>query len=307
MEDRKEMHKDDVNNQNNHTGARAAEDVPIGLFRPSHPKERPSVDMREVVGKKDILFICLDTLRYDVAVQEEKAGTTPVLNQYGPWEKCQAPGNFTYPSHHAMFAGFMPCRYDAKNVADRELLFFPRQIGLGNKVPEGSFGFSGSTIMEGLEKEGYDTWCVGGVAFFDKRSDLGKVFPGYFKKSYWNPSFACPVKESTKNQVDFLLKKISAADKEQRIFLYLNVDAIHYPNYFYADGVSHDNLQSHAAALRYVDRELGRLFAGWKSQRKEALVICCSDHGTCYGEDGCQFHGINHPYVNTVPYKHFFL
>ena len=141
MEDRKEMHKDDVNNQNNHTGARAAEDVPIGLFRPSHPKERPSVDMREVVGKKDILFICLDTLRYDVAVQEEKAGTTPVLNQYGPWEKCQAPGNFTYPSHHAMFAGFMPCRYDAKNVADRELLFFPRQIGLGNKVPEGAYGF----------------------------------------------------------------------------------------------------------------------------------------------------------------------
>ena len=54
MEDRKEMHKDDVNNQNNHTGARAAEDVPIGLFRPSHPKEKPSVDMREVVGKKII-------------------------------------------------------------------------------------------------------------------------------------------------------------------------------------------------------------------------------------------------------------
>ena len=307
MEDRKEMHKDDVNNQNNHTGARAAEDVPIGLFRPSHPKEKPSVDMREVVGKKDILFICLDTLRYDVAVQEEKAGTTPVLNQYGPWEKCQAPGNFTYPSHHAMFAGFMPCRYDAKNVADRELLFFPRQIGLGNKVPEGAYGFSGSTIMEGLAADGYDTWCVGGVAFFDKRSPIGKVFPGYFKKSYWNPSFACPVKESTKNQVDFLLKKISAADKEQRIFFYLKLDAIQNPNYFYADGVSHDNLQSHATALRYVDRELGRLFAGWKSQRKEALVICCSDHGTCYGEDGCQFHGINHPYVNTVPYKHFFL
>ena len=47
MEDRKEMHKDDVNNQNNHTGARVAEDVPIGLFRPSHPKEKPSVDMRD--------------------------------------------------------------------------------------------------------------------------------------------------------------------------------------------------------------------------------------------------------------------
>ncbi len=52
-----------------------------------------------------------------------------------------------------------------KSVADRELLFFPKAIGLGNKTPEGAYAFSGSTIMEGLEKEGYDTWCVGGVAF----------------------------------------------------------------------------------------------------------------------------------------------
>ncbi len=286
---------------------RSGEDVPLALFASSRPKKSPSIDMTKVVGKKDILFICLDTLRYDVAVQEEAAGTTPVLNQYGPWEKCQAPGNFTYPSHHAMFAGFLPCRYDAKTVADRELLFFPRQIGLGNKVPEGAYGFTGSTIMEGLEADGYATWCVGGVAFFDKRSPIGKVFPGYFNKSYWNPSFSCPVKDSTKNQVNFILNKVAEAEKNQPIFLYINVNAIHYPNYFYLDGASHDNLQTHAAALRYVDQELGRLFDAWKNQRGDALVICCSDHGTCYGEDGYQFHGINHPAVNTIPYKHFFL
>lgn len=290
----------------NQEKGRAAEDVPVRLFMSSKKKMPCSVEMNEVVGKKDILLICLDTLRYDVAVEEEAAGRTPVLNQYGSWEKCQAPGNFTYPSHHAMFAGFLPCRYDAKNVADRELLFFPKQIGLGNKIPEGAYGFVGSTIMEGLENDGYDTWCIGGVAFFDKRSPIGKVFPGYFQKSYWNPSFACPVKESTKNQVDFILKKLDQAD-EQKIFLYLNVDAIHYPNYFYLEGEKQDSILSHAAALRYVDHELGRLFEGWKEKRKDAFVICCSDHGTCYGEDGCQFHGINHPAVNTIPYKHFFL
>ncbi len=279
----------------------------MGLFAMSREKEAPSVDMNQIVGEKDILFICLDTLRYDAAVEEEQAGHTPVLNQYGPWQKCQAPGNFTYPSHHAMFAGFLPCRYEAKTVADRELLFFPAQIGLGKKGPKGAFCFSGSTIMEGLQKEGYDTWCVGGVAFFDKRSDLGRVFPGYFKKSYWNPSFACPVKDSTKNQVDFLLKRLEKAEKDQPIFLYLNVDAIHYPNYFYLEGVSHDNLESHKAALRYVDGEQGWLVGAWKRLRGSAFVICCSDHGTCYGEDGCQFHGINHPIVNTVPYKHFIL
>jgi hypothetical protein len=187
------------------------------------------------------------------------------------------------------------------------MLFFPKQIGMGKKAPRGAYGFSGGTIMEGLEKEGYDTWCVGGVSFFDKRSDLGKVFPGYFRKSYWNPSFGCGVKDSTKNQVDFILKKLDGADPEQNIFMYLNVDAIHYPNYFYLEGSSYDTAASHGAALRYVDGELGRLFDRWKEKRGEAFVICCSDHGTCYGEDGCQFHGINHPIVNTVPYKHFFL
>ena len=282
-----------------------AGEVPFRLFSSAKAQRTPSVDMNQVVGQMDILFICLDTLRYDAAVKEQEDGATPVLNRYGSWKKCQAPGNFTWPSHHAMFAGFLPADHEAKNLADREMLFFPRQIGMGRKTPPGAYGFSGSTIMEGLEKEGYDTWCVGGVSFFDKRSDLGKVFPGYFRKSYWNPSFGCGVKDSTKNQVDFILRKLEAADPGQRIFMYLNVDAIHYPNSFYLDGCSHDNLASHGAALRYADRELGRLFEGWKRIRKEAFVICCSDHGTCYGEDGCQFHGINHPAVNTVPYKHF--
>lgn len=282
-------------------------EVPFGLFTRTLGKKEASVDMNQVVGTHDILMICLDTLRYDAAVSEEENQSTPVLNQYGPWEKRQAPGNFTYPSHHAIFAGFLPCAYDAKSIADRETLFFPKQGGLGRIVPKGAYGFSGSTIMEGLEEAGYDTWCVGGVGFFDKRSKLGQVFPGYFKKSYWNPSFSCPVKDSTKNQVDFILKKLKQTDQSTPVFLYLNVDAIHYPNYFYSEGVAYDSLETHKAALRYADSQLGRLFEGWKEYRDKTFVICLSDHGTCYGEDGCQFHGINHECVNTVPYKHFFL
>ncbi len=56
-----------------------------------------------------------------------------------------------------------------------------------------------------------------------------------------------------------------------------------------------------------ADAQLGRLFEGWKSLRGDTFVICCSDHGTCYGEDGCWSHGISHPMVYTIPYKHFFL
>ena len=54
-------------------------DVPIQLFAASRKAVKPSIDMNQVVGKQDILLICLDTLRYDVAVEQEAAGKTPVL------------------------------------------------------------------------------------------------------------------------------------------------------------------------------------------------------------------------------------
>ena len=59
------------------------QEVPMRLFALSKSAGKPSVDMNQVVGKCDILMICLDTLRYDVAHQEESAGNTPVLNRYG--------------------------------------------------------------------------------------------------------------------------------------------------------------------------------------------------------------------------------
>lgn len=293
-------------------------EVPFSAFRASMDEKKCSVDMGQVVGRCDILFVCLDTLRYDAAAAEEKSGGTPVLSRYGAWEKRQAPGNFTYPSHHAIFSGFLPSKDEARSIAEQEMLFFPRSMGMGKAIPQGSYGFDAANLVEGLHGDGYDTWCVGGVAFFDKRTAMGKVFPSFFEKSYWNPSFSCPVKESTENQVDFILKRLEQNEDLRKIFLYINVCAIHYPNYFYLEegeaepGESrgkrkNDSLETHRAALRYVDGQLGRLFDGWKERRGETFVVCFSDHGTCYGEDGYVFHGVNHPVVGTVPYKHFFL
>ena len=114
-----------------------------------------SIDMNTVVGTHNILFVCIDTLRYDIAFQEQECGGTPVLNQYGPWRKCQAPGNFTYPSHQAMFAGFFPIDEGIKDMKKREILFFSEDIGMGRKAPAGAFTFQGATIIEGLAYEGY--------------------------------------------------------------------------------------------------------------------------------------------------------
>lgn len=265
-----------------------------------------NIDMNKIVGSHNILFVCIDSLRYDAAYEEEITGGTPVLNRYGSWRRCQAPGNFTYPSHQAMFAGFLPVDEEIKDMKKREKLFFSEDIGMGRKAPRGAFLFSHPTWVQELADRGYETYCIGGVSFFDNRTDIGRVMPSYFKHSYWKPSFGCRVKESAQNQVDYALRMLSQAESGKNIMMYINISAIHYPNYFYTDNGKRDSLEAHRYALRYVDSQLGRLFEGF-AELGDTFVICCSDHGTCYGEDGVWYHGVNHPIVNTVPYKHFII
>ncbi|NPC86517.1 metalloenzyme domain-containing protein, partial [Pyxidicoccus fallax] len=69
------------------------------------------MDMNTVVGSHDLLFITLDTLRYDVAEELAATGRTPHLSALlpgGRWEPRHSPASFTYAAHHAFFAGFLP-------------------------------------------------------------------------------------------------------------------------------------------------------------------------------------------------------
>ena len=47
-------------------------EVPFAAFRAGMDEKQCSVDMTKVVGNCDILFVCLDTLRYDAAIAEEQ-------------------------------------------------------------------------------------------------------------------------------------------------------------------------------------------------------------------------------------------
>ncbi|MDR3094488.1 MAG: STM4013/SEN3800 family hydrolase [Bacteroidales bacterium] len=282
------------------------DELPAGK---TETKSISDMNMDEVVGKMDILLLCFDTLRYDVAVSEEAANGTPVLNSCGgKWEKRHAPGNFTYPSHFAIFAGFFPSPAEPHDLKDRRWLFFPNNAGSSKKIaPHGSYVFDRATFVQSLhEREAYETLCIGGVNFFNKRNEIGRVFPGYFDKSYWRQSFGCTNPTSAQEQVDFAVSKIKACSIDKKMFMYINFSAIHYPNKHYIAGKKEDDMETHAAALRYVDSCLPPLFDTFR-QRGKTLVIALSDHGSCYGEDGYRYHCISHEAVCTVPYKHFII
>ena len=72
---------------------------------------------KDMVGTHDLIWIVLDSVRFDVAQRAHERGETPNLSSLIPrgWECRHSPGTFTLPSHSAMFSGFLPTPKDQTN------------------------------------------------------------------------------------------------------------------------------------------------------------------------------------------------
>lgn len=257
-------------------------------------------DMNRIVGSHDLVWIVLDSLRHDVADREMKGGRTPSFAGLFPggWEKRHSPASFTYPAHQAFFAGFLPTPADPE--ADDERLFAVRFAGSTSSGP-GTCIFKGPDVVSGLAQRGYHTLCIGGVGFFNCKTPLACVLPGYFAEHHWSVRTGVTSKDSAEVQFELAAKRLAEIPADQRVFLFINVSAIHRPNRHYLPGKPDDDLETHAAALRHVDGCLPVLTSALR-RRAPAHVLAFSDHGTLYGEDGFTGHRVGHPDVYTVPY-----
>jgi hypothetical protein len=257
------------------------------------------IDAATLVGTHDVLLLTLDTLRYDVAQRLHSAGRTPHLAAMFPlgWEHRHTPGSFTFAAHAAFFAGFLPTPVRPGRHPRLFALRFPGSETIASETAV----FDAPDIVAGFRNRGYYSICIGGVGFFNRLSPLGQVLPSLFDESHWSPELGVVEKRSTEYQVDLALRRLAAVERDRRVFLFLNVSAIHQPNHYYLDGAGEDTIDSHAAALEYVDGQLGRLFAGLR-KCGPWLVVACSDHGTAYGEDGYRGHRLAHRVVWDVPY-----
>ena len=258
-------------------------------------------DMNQIVGKYDILFITLDTLRYDVAQKLFKDGKTPNLAKVLPtkgWEKRHTPGSFTYAAHHAFFAGFLPTPI-TPGIHPR--LFAVKFEG-SSTTTENTYVFESDNIVTGLADIGYHTVCIGGVGFFNKLTPLSKVLPNLFQESHWSRKLGVTEINSTENQINLARDILQATPQEKRLFLFINISAFHQPNYYYLNNSKQDNIDSHSVALEYVDSQLDKLWDAVKKRNNPTFCILCSDHGTAYGENGYTGHRVSDEIVWTVPY-----
>lgn len=257
--------------------------------------------MKSHVGRSDIVMITLDTLRYDVAMSAWRAGELPGLAPYlgpGGWEKRHSPASFTYAAHHAFMGGFLPTPVGPGPHPRR----FAAEFAGSTTITEETFTFEQATLPEALAEMGYHTVCIGGTGFFNQKNALSRVLPSLFAESHWRPELGVTDRRSEVHQVEQALESLR---RPERIFLFLNVAALHQPNWFYGRGESGpDSLESHRAALGAVDRALVPLWQALKS-RGSAFVMVFSDHGTAYGEDGYLGHRLGHEVVWTVPYAEF--
>lgn len=255
-------------------------------------------DMNAIVGASDIVFVVLDTLRFDVARDAMAAGETPNLARIvGPWERRLTPACFTYAAHHAFFAGFLPVP-DAPGIHPRA---FACAFEGSQTIDARTRVFDTPDIVSGLAGLGYRTVCIGGVGFFNPETPLGRVLPSFFQESHFDRSLGVTDPDSARHAFALGARVIRETPENRRLFLYVNVAAIHQPNHFYLSRDRGDDLQSHRAALRYVDGCLPVLEEAI-AERRQVFGIFCSDHGTAYGEEGFVGHRAPHPVVNAVPY-----
>lgn len=263
------------------------------------------MNARELVGTHDVLMLVLDTLRYDVAVELLAQGRTPNLARLlpgGAWEQRHTPGSFTYAAHQAFFAGFLP----TPARPGRHPRLFATRFGGSETTAPTTCVFDAPDIVHGFESLGYRTVCIGGVGFFNPDNPLGRVLPGYFQEAHWSERMGVTSIDSIDQQVALAARLLGETPRERRMFLFINVSALHQPNCMYVPGAREDTKETHGAALAYVDSRLPPLFAALRA-RGPSLCVVMSDHGTCYGDDGYTGHRLAHPAVWNVPYAEFVL
>lgn len=255
---------------------------------------------RDLIGRCDVALITLDSLRLDVAQAALAAGETPHLAALLPssgWEERHTPGSFTYAAHHAFLSGFLP----TPARPGRHPRLFAAAFAGSDSTASQTFVFAEATLPEALAERGYHTVCVGGVGFFNAQTALGRVLPDLFAERQWSPALGVQNPGAAARQMEVAAGALSALPPDRRAFLLLNVSATHTPTHFYVPGARRDSVATQRAALATVDAALPILLDALRA-RGDALLIVCSDHGTCFGDDGYWGHRLAHPAVWNVPY-----
>jgi arylsulfatase A-like enzyme len=257
-----------------------------------------------VIDPTSFLFITLDSCRYDTFASAD----APNLKRIGPLHRAIAPGNFTFPSHAAMFVGFTPgdaTRLEPYVNPKFAKIFRMEGGGTAGKAPA-FVTLNGRNVVDGLKRLGYLTLGSGAVGWFNPGTRTGRTLSLDFDDFFFAGNM-----HSLQKQLDWIDGQIAAA-RTDRLFVFLNVGETHLPYYFEGapwprlpspclafgeDNDAEESRRRQRACLEWVDAQLGGLLDRFSG----ANVVVCADHGDAWGEDGLWEHGFHHRKVLEVP------
>ena len=265
----------------------------------------------EVISKESVLFVSLDSCRFDTFLQAYLDGLLPQMSVIAPLHKALAPSYFTFGSHSAFWMGFTPgvvgCSDPWLNPKVGKL-FRMAFAGSSGRDEEG-FRLEGANIVEGFRRQGYFTVGTGSVDWFNPASETGAVLGTPFERFYFAGNTW-----SLADQLAWIDTQSKDAAEDQPVFCFLNVGETHVP--YWHEGADWDRWPSpcfpfggdqcsalksahrQRACLAWVDQQLGPLLQRFSG----STILICADHGDCWGEDGLWEHGISHPATLTVPF-----
>lgn len=254
---------------------------------------------------RDVLFVTLDSCRYDAFAQAR----APNLRALGPLVRAWSPSHFTFGAHAAFFMGFTP-----GDAARREPYVNPKFAKIFRMGAAGHPGHAapyleldGHSIVDGFNRRGHATLGTGAVGWFDPSTPTGRVLTADFSRFHY-PARTSALRE----QLAWLLAATAEARAAGRpVFAFLNVGETHVPYWHEGAawaptytcvpfGVGNDAAESRrrqVACVEWIDAELAPLLRAYA----DAAVVVCADHGDCWGEDGLWEHGVHHEKTLEVP------
>ena len=259
----------------------------------------------------DVLFITLDSCRFDSFESSLHSGLLPNLGAVGPLHRAQSPSYFTYGSHASFWMGFTPgvedCSEPLLNPKAGKLF---RMAYAGHAGNDGnlSFNLEGKNIIDGFRRNGYCTIGTGAVSWFDTSTDTGSVLSEFFDHFYYAGDTW-----SLLAQLRWIENCLLDTPDTKPRFVFLNIGETHVP--YWHEGAHWDRWPSpcvpfgsphcsasessrrQRACLEWIDTKLASLLNRFSS----STVFVCADHGDCWGEDGLWEHGISHSATLTVP------
>lgn len=259
-----------------------------------------------MMGAPDVLFITLDSCRYDVFA----AAAAPNLKAVGPLIRAFSPSHFTFGAHAAFFMGFTPGDpHRREHFVNSKFGKIFRMTGGGHPGPTAPWvELSGRNIVDGFRRRGYRAIGTGAVGWFDPATETGRALTGDFERFHYTGGGP-----GLRSQRDFVLREIGDARAARLpVFAFANLGETHVP--YWHDGAAWDAAKNpcvpfgtdndavesrrrQLSCVEWIDREIEPLLAAFAG----GAIVVCSDHGDCWGEDGLWEHGIHHPRTLEVP------